>query len=70
MASKETQQIVDNLTVMDDTFFHKLAEDMGFCEELIQTVLGNKNIRLHRSYCSKKFEKCERAICYTRRLLY
>ncbi len=70
MASKETQQIVDKLTVMDDTFFHKLAEDIGFCEELIQTVLGKKSIRLYRSYCSEKFEKCERAIRDTGRFLY
>lgn len=27
MASKEIQQIVDKLTVIDDTFFHKLVED-------------------------------------------
>ncbi len=53
MASKETQQIVDKLTVMDDTFFHKLAEDIGFCEELIQTVLGKKSIRLVEATAQK-----------------
>lgn len=38
MASKEIQEIVDWLTAMDDTFFHKLVEDKDFCEELIQKM--------------------------------
>ena len=46
MASKEIQEIVDQLTAMEDTFFHKLVEDRNFCEELIQTVTGKKSIRL------------------------
>lgn len=33
--------------------FHKLAEDVGFCEELIQTVLGKKSIRLVEATAQK-----------------
>ena len=36
---------MDNMTVMDDTFFHKLVENKGFCEELLQVVLANPNFR-------------------------
>lgn len=53
MASKGIQEIVDQLTAMDDTFFHKLAEDKDFCEELIQTVTGKKSIRLVEATAQK-----------------
>lgn len=53
MASKETQEIVDKLTAMEDTFFHKLVEDSGFCEELIQTVTGKKSLRLVEATAQK-----------------
>ncbi len=46
MAKRETQKLVDEMTAMDDTFFHKLVESKSFCEELIQTVLNKKCIRL------------------------
>ena len=49
MTGKTVQEIIDNMTVMDDTFFHKLVEDKDFCEELLQVVFANPNIRLvHR----------------------
>lgn len=53
MASKEIQEIVDRLTAMEDTFFHKLVEDRDFCEELIQTVTGKKSIRLIEATAQK-----------------
>ena len=53
MASKETQEIVDKLTAMEDTFFHKLVEDSAFCEELIQTVTGKKSLRLVEATAQK-----------------
>ena len=43
---KTVQEIMDNMTVMDDTFFHKLVEDKGFYEEQLQVVLANPNFRL------------------------
>ena len=40
------QEIVAQLTGMDDVFFFKLAEDKGFCEELLQVVLENKDLKI------------------------
>ena len=40
------QEIVNQLTGIDDIFFFKLAEDKGFCEELLQVVLENKNLKI------------------------
>lgn len=40
------QEIVNKLTGIDDIFFFKLAEDKGFCEELLQVILENKNIKI------------------------
>lgn len=37
-------QVVSSLNVIDDTLFQKMAEDIGFCEELLSTVLGQKVI--------------------------
>lgn len=40
------QEIVDQLTGIDDIFFFKLAENKGFCEELLQVVLENKALKI------------------------
>ena len=37
---KKVQAIVQKLNIIDDTLFQKMAEDIGFCEEVISTVLG------------------------------
>ena len=34
------QEIVQQLNIIDDTLFQKMAEDIGFCEEMISTILG------------------------------
>lgn len=44
--AQELQEIVDQLTGIDDIFFFKLAEDLGFCEEMLQVILENKEIRI------------------------
>ena len=44
--AQELQEIVDQLTGIDDIFFFKLAENKGFCEELLQVILENKEIRI------------------------
>lgn len=36
------QAIVQQLNIIDDTLFQKMAEDPGFCEEVISTVLEQK----------------------------
>ena len=38
------QEIVKQLNIIDDTLFQKMAEDPGFCEEVISTVLEQKVI--------------------------
>ena len=40
----KTQKTVEELNIIDDTLFQKMAEDIGFCEELISTVLQQKVI--------------------------
>lgn len=40
----KVQEIVEQLNIIDDTLFQKMAEDIGFCEETISTVLGEKVI--------------------------
>ena len=37
-------EIVQELNIIDDTFFQKMAEDIGFCEEMISTILEQKVI--------------------------
>ena len=39
---EKVQAVVRRLNIMDDTFFQKMAEDIGFCEEMISTILGEK----------------------------
>lgn len=35
---KTLQEVIEQLTGIDDIFFFKLAEDKGFCEELLQVI--------------------------------
>ncbi len=35
-------EIVQELNIIDDTFFQKMVEDIGFCEEMISTILEQK----------------------------
>lgn len=41
---KTVEEIVLALNIIDDTLFQKMAEDIGFCEELLSTVLQQKVI--------------------------
>ena len=41
---KKVQAIVQQLNIIDDTLFQKMAEDPEFCEEVISTVLEQKVI--------------------------
>ena len=40
----KVQKSAEKLNVIDDALFQKMAEDPGFCEELISTILGQKVI--------------------------
>lgn len=39
---EKVEEIVLSLNIIDDTLFQKMAEDIGFCEELLSTVLKQK----------------------------
>lgn len=39
---EKVRKIVKNLNVIDDTLFQKMAEDIGFCEEMLSTILSQK----------------------------
>ena len=39
MNRKKSEEIALSLNIIDDTLFQKMAEDKGFCEELLSTVL-------------------------------
>lgn len=39
---QEVLEIVRQLNIIDDTLFQKMAEDIGFCEEMISTIMGRK----------------------------
>lgn len=41
---QKVQEIVQQLNIIDDTLFQKMAEDEGFCEEMISTILEQKII--------------------------
>lgn len=40
------QKTVDELRPMDDILFHKLAEDRGFCEELLRCILEKPDLTI------------------------
>ena len=44
MNKKKAEEIALSLNIIDDTLFQKMAEDKGFCEELLSTVLEQKVI--------------------------
>lgn len=35
-------EVVLSLNIIDDTLFQKMAEDIGFCEELLSTYWNKK----------------------------
>jgi hypothetical protein len=47
--NKEIEEIINRLRPVDDIFFHKLSEKREFCEELLQTILGNEHIKLREN---------------------
>lgn len=38
----EVRKRVEQLNIIDDTLFQKMAEDIGFCEEMISTVMDEE----------------------------
>ena len=46
---EDVQKIVDRLRPIDDIFFQKLAENKGFCEELLQVIMNDKGLKRIKS---------------------
>ena len=44
---EKVRKIVENLNIIDDALFQKMAEDIGFCEEMISTILS-QNITIKK----------------------
>ena len=42
----QIREQVKKMNPIDDVFFQKMAEDIGFCEEVIRTVLNDKRIKV------------------------
>lgn len=40
------KELVKKLNIIDDTFFHKLVEDVGVCEEMLRTILEDDSIEV------------------------
>jgi len=53
----KVQLIVQQLNIIDDTLFQKMAEDIGFCEEVISTVLGQNVIV--KKVTPQKYSGCD-----------
>ena len=47
--SKETRETAENLRIIDDAFFRILAEKEEVCQEILQTLLDNPELRVIRS---------------------
>ena len=50
---EELHTIVAKLNITDDIFFYKMAQNRGFCEELIQITLSKPDIRVIKSETEK-----------------
>lgn len=48
IAQKDLDCFVDNLNLMDDILFQKVAEDPGACEELLQTILEDDGLTVEQ----------------------
>ncbi len=44
--NKSTKDTIDRLRPIDDTFFHKLVEDLEFCEELLRIILDKSDLHI------------------------
>lgn len=51
--SQMNEDYISTLNVMDDLLFHKIAEDAGACEEIIQTILQKDDIKIIENHAQK-----------------
>lgn len=46
------------MNLMDDDFFQKVIEDVGACEEIVQTILNDENLQIVKSEPQKFLRNC------------
>ena len=46
---EEKKAFVSAFNVIDDTFFHKIVEDRGVCEEILRVIIGDPAIKVIES---------------------
>ncbi|MGN0153463.1 MAG: PD-(D/E)XK nuclease family transposase [Lachnospiraceae bacterium] len=56
---KKLIRTIEELRPIDDTFMKKLGENRGFCEELLQTVLGNPNLEVLENTTQKNIHNID-----------
>ena len=56
---RRKKKLVQEMNLMDDDFFQKVVEDKDACEELIQTILQDEELRIVRSQPQKFLRNCE-----------
>ena len=44
--TQEAEKVVDGLCLMDDTLFRVLAQDKGFCEEVLRVILHKEDLEV------------------------
>lgn len=55
---KRKRDLVQSMNLMDDDFFHKVMEDSGACEEMIQTILQDEGLCILESETQKFLRNC------------
>lgn len=44
--SREQQELIQQMNLMDDVFFQKVAEDKAVCEEILQIILQKPDLKV------------------------
>lgn len=44
--TQEAEKVVDGLCLMDDTLFRVVAQDKGFCEEVLRVILQKEDLKV------------------------
>jgi len=59
MYNNRVRQTVERLKPIDDDFFHKLSEDIGFCEEVLQVILQKPDLQVLKVMPQKSIRNIE-----------
>ena len=50
---EEQKALVSQLNLMDDLFFHKVAEDKAACEEILRIILKKPDVISCTPHCGR-----------------